>query len=360
MTAAAYFDGHSARLHRVEVAAAGGTVIVTGPGIARVYPAGQARLSEPFDAAPAVVYFDDGARCEVAAEDGKLLAGALGYCASRVVRWQAHWQAALAALVLLVALLGAGVLWGVPAVAELVAQRLPASADASLGRSVLAGLTRQGLVAPTRFSVERLVELNQVLDKVRPQHPRIPIRLLVFNSERLGPNALALPDGTIVLTDQMVRVILGEGGTFGDAEVAQLAGVLAHEIGHIERRHGTRVLARTSLTAALSAALFGDFSAVAAGVPALLMNMSYSREMEDDADRYAIAALQERRIPLNPLGDLLLALDASPRARMMRDLPQWLSRGIDYTASHPAATERVAQLRAAAEAQRRALTSSRP
>lgn len=360
MTAAAYFDGLSARLHRVELATAGGTVIVTGPGIARVYPVAQARLAEPFAAAPAVVYFDDGARCEVAAEDAKLFAGALGYRESRIVRWQAHWQAALAALVLLVALLGAGALWGLPAAAELVAQRLPASVDASLGKGVLASLERQGLVERTRFSDERLAELNQVLQKVMPQNPRVPVRLLVVDSEALGPNALALPDGTIILTDQMVRTIVGEGGTFGDAEVAQLAGVLAHEIGHIEQRHGTRVLARTSLTAALSAALFGDFSAVAAGMPAMLMNMSYSREMEGEADHYAIAALQARFIPLDPLGDLLLALDASPRSRTVRAMPRWLSRGVDYAASHPATSERVAQLRAAAEVQRRSLTSSRP
>jgi hypothetical protein len=86
------------------------------------------------------------------------------------------------------------------------------------------------------------------------------------------------------------------------------ARVLAREIGHVEGRHSARALARSSLAAALSAALFGDFSAVAAGAPAVLMNMRNSREMETEADSYAIATLNQRGLSLAPLADLFEAL----------------------------------------------------
>jgi predicted Zn-dependent protease len=263
-----------------------------------------------------------------------------------VVRWQAHWPAAVAALALLVALIGATVIWGIPAAAEAIARRLPPTVDASLGNSVLDGLEKRKILEPTRFSDQRIAQLQQVLDTVRPEHPRLPLRLLVRDSTQLGANALALPDGTIVVTDQMVRAILGTERDFNATREAMLAGVLAHEVGHIERRHSARVLARTSLTAALSAALFGDFSAVAAGAPALLMNMSYSREMESEADEYAIKALQSRGISLKPLASLFEALDQTDETQ--RNLPRWLTQSMSYAASHPSTSERIKRLRTAA------------
>lgn len=347
MTNAIFFDGLSARLHPVQLATTADGIVVAGDGVARVYTRAQARLAEPFEQAAAVLYFHDGARCEVGGAARAALADALGYRKSLVARWQACWPAALAALVLLLALLGAALRWGLPAAAEAVAQRLPASVDVRLGASVLSGLERRGMLLPTRLSDERVAELERILGRVLPARPRLPIRLRLYDAPGLGENALALPDGTVVLTDQMVRLILGKAATFGDAQAAQVAGVLAHEIGHVELRHSTRVLARTSLTAALSATLFGDFSAVAAGVPAVLMNLRYSREMESEADGYAIAALQARHIPLAPLAELFEELEQTPAAVSARDLPRWLSNTLAYAASHPATTARIERLRAA-------------
>ncbi|MCS0607119.1 M48 family metallopeptidase [Massilia solisilvae] len=344
MTSAIYFDGQSARMHRVELETSAGTVVVAGPGIARIYPSGQARLAEPFAGAPAVVYFSDGARCEVTGAAHAELAGALGYRATPVVRWQARWPAALAALVLLLLVLAATLLWGLPAATEMIAARLPASVDASMGKSVLASLERQQILTQSRFSDQRLAAIDNVMARVMPPHPRVPIRLLVRSSRALGANALALPDGTIVLTDDMVKLILGKRADFGSGETAQLAGVLAHEIGHIEQRHSARTLARTSLTAALSAALFGDFSAAVAGVPAVLMKTSYSRAMETEADLYAIKALHAQGMPTEPLADLFYELENTPRARATRSMPRWLSKSLEYTASHPSSAERIERL----------------
>lgn len=122
-----------------------------------------------------------------------------------------------------------------------------------------------------------------------------------------------------------------------------LAGVLAHEIGHIEQRHSVRVMARTSLTAALSAALLGDFSAVAAGAPAILLKMQYSREMETAADRYAAAALQQRGLPLAPLAAFFERIEEQ-QAKVSQYVPDWLRNTMAYAASHPSNRERAALL----------------
>jgi predicted Zn-dependent protease len=170
----------------------------------------------------------------------------------------------------------------------------------------------------------------------------------VRSSPRLGANALALPDGTIMVTDGMILHILGKADDFDEQQQAQLAGVLAHEIGHIEKRHSVRVMARSSLTAAASAALFGDFSAVAAGVPAVVMNMVYSREMESEADGYAISLLKEKGISPAPLADLFDSLEQIHEEDPARRLPRWMAASMAYMASHPASAERSERLRRAA------------
>jgi predicted Zn-dependent protease len=321
---------------------------VMGSAIAKQYGYPEVSLAEPFAQAPTVLYFADGARCEVAdAGAGRALADALGYRKSAVVRWQDRWPAALLALVLLLATGAAFVTWGLPAAAEKIAAAIPPSLDQRLGETALRGLEGH-LVEPSRLSEQRIAQVEQVLRSVAPAHPRLPIRLLVRSSPRLGANALALPDGSIMVTDGMILHILGKADEFDEEQQAQLAGVLAHEIGHIEKRHSVRVMARSSLTAAASAALFGDFSAVAAGLPAVVMNMQYSRQMETDADGYAIALLREKGISPEPLADLFESLEEVHEADGSSHLPRWMAATMTYMGSHPASAERSERLRRAA------------
>jgi Zn-dependent protease with chaperone function len=348
MITANYFDGQSARLHPVELQPADGALLVMGGAITREYAYPQVALAEPFADAPAVLYFADGARCEVSDGAGRrALADALGYRKSVLMRWQQRWYAALLALVLLIAAGAAFAIWGVPALAEKIAAAIPPSLDQQVGTSALEGMEAK-LLTPSRLSDQRIAEVEQVLRSIAPADPRQPIQLLVRNAPQLGANALALPNGTIVLTDAMILHILGKASEFDEDRRAQLAGVLAHEIGHVRRRHSVRVLARSSLTAAASAALFGDFSAVAAGVPAVLMNMHYSREMETEADAYAIDLLRQKGISTEPLADLFASLDDAHQSDPQRDMPRWMSNSMAYMSSHPASAERGARLRKAA------------
>lgn len=343
MSAAHYFDGRSARLHVVDLDAVDGAIRLRGDAT-RSYPAASTRLAEAFRKAPAVLYFADGSHAEVHDPATRTaLAEALGYRKPWVVRWQEHTAAALAALVLLVLLIASGWHWGVPAAAERLSREVPPSADHALGRNALALLERKGLLKPSRLSDDRIASLAGILQRVQPAAPRIPLRLLVRAAPRLGPNALAFPDGTIVLTDEMVRLVMGKDNDFDARAAAALAGVLAHEVGHIEMRHSVRTITRSSLSAALSATLFGDFSAVAAGLPAVLTNMEYSREMELAADDYAARALHTHGIPVEPLAGLF-----DHFAKRADKLPKFLRQAMSYAASHPDGEARGRRLRGAA------------
>jgi Zn-dependent protease with chaperone function len=347
MISANYFDGRSARLHPVQLQVDAGMLLVNAPDVERSYPLGAVALSEPFAAAPAVLRFGDGASCEVAGDGRRQLLDALGYRKSAVVRWQARWPAALLALVMLVVLLALLYFRGLPAAAERLAAALPPSVDIQVGKAALASMEERGLLEPSRLSDERIAEVEALLPRVLPAHPRVPIRLLVRNSTRLGANALALPDGTIVVTDWMVRLVQTRENRLDAAGKDQLAAVLAHEVGHIEHRHAARAMTGSSLMAALSAALFGDFSAVAAGLPAVLSQMQYSRAMELDADDYAVAVL--RRQGASPAA-LIRALEALERQQPDESsTPRWMKDTMSYMSTHPATAERIGRMQVLVE-----------
>lgn len=349
MTTAHYFDGRSARLHPASLSVDAGLLHIAAPGtpgIERSVPLAGLRLAEPFEHAPLVLRLPDGASCEVpAGPDRQPLLDALGYRKSRVVRWQAHWPAALVALLLLIALLAAAYFKGIPALTGRVADALPPAVEVKLGQTALAGLEARGLFTPSRLSDQRIAEVQALLPAMLPAHPRMPIRLIVRESVPLGANALALPDGTIVVTDGMVRLLQTRDSRFLPLGKAALQGVLAHEIGHIEHRHTARVMAASSLSAALSATLFGDFSAVAAGLPAVLSQMQYSRAMEVDADDYAVAVLRAKGMGPGPLAHALTLLERQQPAE--EKTPRWLKNTMGYLSTHPATHERIARLRAA-------------
>jgi Zn-dependent protease with chaperone function len=172
----------------------------------------------------------------------------------------------------------------------------------------------------------------------------MPLRLLVRASKRLGANALALPDGTIIVTDDLVRLFMNKGKELDDAGKASLIAVLGHEVGHVQKRHATRTMARSSLAAAFSAALFGDFSAVAAGLPAVLSQMEYSRAMELEADDYGVWILDRNGLAGDELAHALEVLeDAAPEASQG---PRWLSKSMGYLSTHPPIAERIRRLEA--------------
>lgn len=343
MILAHYFDGRSARLHVVHLDLTGGVVSLAGSDLVRSYPLSQATLAEPFTRAAGVLDFADGARCEIgdpaaAAE----VAAALGYRKSRVARWQDRWYGALLALLLLGATLFATVKWGIPALTYRVVAALPDSVDQKVGDAAFAAVTEQWFVG-SRLSDERIAEVEAMFRSVAPTRPRLPMRLHVMSSETLPPNALAFPNGQIIVTDSMILHILDGKPAFDYQSRAMLSGVLAHEIAHFQGGHSMHTLARSSLLAVLSATLFGDFSAVIAGAPLVLLNMEYSRAMETQADAYAVARMRELGMPPAALAYLFESLDAA--APGQSSLPRWLQQAGNYFSSHPATNERAQAIR---------------
>lgn len=326
-----YYDGQSARVHRVSLALDGHDLTVSGETVQRSEPLASLRVSEPMGQAPRLIKFPDGAHCEVRDPAGlaALLAHS-GHQDSLVVRLQHRWRWAAAAVAVTVAFLFAGYRWGLPAASEWIAYQIPEKLLARMGDGTL-GLLDQALFEPSKLPPARQRELAAEFENLATPSGAKPAHRLVFrDSPRIGANALALPDGTIILTDQLVDLA---------DEDQEILAVLAHELGHLDRRHSLRMLIQSSIVGVVVAWYIGDVSSVAAGLPTVLLEAGYSREHEREADRYAAEMLAYNGLSPSLLADMLGKLEAAQRGKGAQ------RKGIGYLSSHPATEERIEALR---------------
>lgn len=233
---------------------------------------------------------------------------------------------------------------GIPWTAKTVAQALPDSVADQVGEASLASLDETWL-EPSRLPVQRRKSLQRhfrpFLEPVGGQQLRVIFR----DSPTIGANALALPDGTLIFTDDLVTLAEHDD---------ELTAILAHEIGHVAHRHGMQGMVQSSLTFWLIVMMAGDLSAFSDStvvVPALLMSLSYSREMERQADEYALTLMRDRNLDPIHFANIMARLSHSHGAtepeEEAREPSRWDHLG-DMLSSHPATAERIERFRSAA------------
>lgn len=158
--------------------------------------------------------------------------------------------------------------------------------------------------------------------------PRFSVR--VFDLPVI--NAFALPGGRVVLTDGLIKA--------ADAP-DEVAGVLAHELGHVALRHPeaqmVRMLGIQVVLATVTGGSGGDWFGSLAGLLALLR---YSRAAEREADDYAAALMLQARI--DPVG-LRRFFEKVRKVEGGAGDGQGLLVGILST--HPGLEERIAAIR---------------
>lgn len=331
-----YFDGQHAQRHRVVLEIDAGMLHVLGEDVDRQFPLSALRVSEPMGEAPRLIKFPDGAHCEVRDHDTlNAMLRTHGHVDSWIVRLQARWGWALGAVVLTIAIVFAGYRWGLPYASEQIAYRLPATVLDELGEVTLDVLDDH-FFAASKLKPERQHALTKRFNNLANADTQtIRHQILFRDGQGLGANALALPDGTIIVTDQLVALAQHD---------EEILGVLAHELGHLKYRHSLRMLIQGSVVGFVLAWYIGDVSSVAAGLPALLLQARYSRDHEREADRYAATVLKANAISPQRLADMLGRLEAS-HAECASDENAAESSGMDYLASHPATRERIEALK---------------
>ncbi len=243
-----------------------------------------------------------------------------------------RWQAGLAVGAALAAVVVSLVLyfWGIPALAGIVASRVPVSWEVALGESAIAQLAppSRRCLDPTRQ--RHIDDIVAVLLRPLPDR-RYPFRVTVVDHPMV--NAFATPGGFIV-------VFRGLLDRTENAE--ELAGILAHEIQHVLHRHATRAILRNASTGILIAALVGDVSGIVAfGVESArtLGDLHHSREAEHEADRDGMLMLNAAAV--DPQGMLAFF-------QAMQKLEGTNRAAVRYLSTHPAASDRLQALSALA------------
>lgn len=294
------------------------------------------QISARLGRVPRRITFPDGGVFETDDNDGVDAGLALaGVASKRRQGWidalESRWPVALLSLAAVV-VGGIGfVKAGLPAIADFAALRTPMTVERSMGKEGLRLLDRL-MFEPTRLPEARRSALRDRFEAMTQELytrdvERSPDYRLEFRrADGMGANALALPSGIIVLTDDLVRIARHDD---------EIMAVLAHEVGHVEQRHGLRSLYRSAGVAALAAAVVGDVSQVAGLTSFLpqLIEAGYSRDFEREADVYAKRWLRSKGIPERRFDDLL--------CRMLAEHGGDDGDGVmRYLASHPSGEER--------------------
>ncbi len=276
---------------------------------------------------PRNIHCTDGALLEVtdnAGLDAALAAAGREPAGNWLHLLESRWHRLLLLVLAGVALMTAFTLWGVPAIVRVALPAVPLSFDRTLGDQVLATLYSK----PFALEKSTLDTATQQRLATAFQQRLAPLsthqtRVHFVAGGWIGANALALPGGHLVVTDELVNLAQHD---------EEVLAVLAHELGHEEGRHSIRMLLEGLTLLSVLALITGDLNSVAVAAPYALITSRSSRSNETEADHYAHRFLHEAHIPATRLGDILLRLETA-----RGEAPTWAL----LLSSHPTTRVRV-------------------
>jgi Zn-dependent protease with chaperone function len=218
-----------------------------------------------------------------------------------------------------------GVIWfGVPLAADRLTPLVPQSLERRLGDVAEAQLRRVfgAKVCDNPAGSAAFIKLVNAVREAGSFEASVESAVL---SSPI-PNAFALPGGKVYLFS----------GLLAKADSAdEISGILAHELGHVRNRDGTRTLIHNGGTSFLIGLLFGDITGSGALIFASrsLVTASYSREAEQDADTFAISVMHRLGRSPKPMGEL-----------MFRVTGKEAGSGLSILANHPLTEDRLARM----------------
>ena len=206
---------------------------------------------------------------------------------------------------------------------------LPDEWSQRVGEQMEASLVQNARGCQTPDGERAIAAMLASLADGNPDVP--PLQVRVYDIPIM--NAFALPGGHVVLTLGLLREAGGPG---------EVAGVLAHEIGHVSHHHPEEQMIRVAgmqvLISVATGTSGGNDAGSLAGLAAILKS---SRDAEREADAYAVTMLTAARVDpmaLKQFFEKVLKEEGKFPGRIFSNLGTVFS-------THPVTTERIAQIK---------------
>lgn len=211
-----------------------------------------------------------------------------------------------------------------PWFAETVADKIPIGIETQLGETIYENIISQYQRndSLTRFVNDFAKQIDFKTD--------YPIEITVVKEDKM--NAFALPGGHIVVFDEIISKMKTK---------EELAALLAHEVAHVHYRHSLKNISRSLSGYLLISLIFNDINgitAVLADNSNMLLNLNYSRFLENDADEKAVGILQANGLNLKGFADLFTLLKSEAKD----------SETLTLLSTHPLTDDRINYTKSAA------------
>lgn len=324
-----YFDGKTSARREVAVEAAPDALRISDPDgtllaewpypelVAQASPADVLRLARKREAVLARLDVRDAAlaaKIDEYAHGIDRTGGLERRNRKKVIAWV---FAATASLVFIAVVL-------LPAIVERLTPLIPLSVEHRMGTAVDAQVRAMLDTGKSGRPFECGLEVREkagraALDKLIGKletAAELPIPIKAAVVRRKESNAIALPGGNVYVFEGLV-----DAARTPD----ELASVIAHEIGHVAHRDGTRSILQAAGLSFLFGMLLGDFTGGGVVVIAArkIVESSYSRDVESDADRYGVDLMSRIGGDGRALGTMLerIAGEIEPGMSILRDHP---------------------------------------
>jgi Zn-dependent protease with chaperone function len=322
-----YFDGTSSRRHEVTLGFGDWLEIDATEGSLAAWPYADIRRADSPSGILRLSCVTAPALARLEIRDAALAADVVSRCTrldenfpdrrgtARIVGWS------IAAAVSII-----GVIWfGVPLAADRLTPLVPQSFERRLGAVAddqVKALFGGGKVCDQGDGQAAFSKLVNELREAAGLDTSIQTAVLATSV----PNAFALPGGKVYLFNGLLARARNPD---------EIAGVLAHELGHLRHRDGTRNLIYNGGTSFLIGLLFGDVTGSSALVFASrsLVTASYSREAEQNADTVSIEVMHRLGRPTKPMGELLFRVTGNEG-----------DKGLTILANHPLTEDRLKRM----------------
>ena len=273
----------------------------------------------------------------------------------RLAEWlESHWLTVLSSVIIVPLFMWGMVNYILPSASHAAVAFLPDSIAESMGEQTLYILDKT-YFDPTELSEQQQQEVKQqwqtIVAKLELSENQYQLHFRKFD---MGANAMALPDGSIIVTDDIVTLM--------DKDPNALIAVLLHEIGHVENKHSLKMVAQTTATTMLFAMMFGDIEGAGElilGAGTGLLQSAFSRDMEREADEFSYQNLPKFNISPAAFADAMTLLanshsstdsdevtensseDRTEISTKHSEIKNSINHWLQYLSSHPETQERI-------------------